>query len=49
MVEKKVLVDALRFSYNGPFDVIEFYKFVEDWIREHGMEKEIKKKLEHVT
>lgn len=48
MVEKKVIVDGLRLSYNGSFDVIEFYKKVEDWIRENGLEKETKKKLEHV-
>ena len=49
MVEKKVIVDGLRLSYNGPFDVVEFYKKVEDWIRSRGLERETKKKLEHVT
>lgn len=48
MAEKKIVVDGLRFSYNGPFDIIEFYKEVEKWVRENGMEKEVKKKLEHV-
>ena len=48
MSEKKIVIDGLRFSYNGPFDIIEFYKEVEDWIKENGMEKEIKKKLEEV-
>ena len=39
MSEKKIVIDGLRFSYNGPFDIIEFYKEVEDWIKENGMEK----------
>ncbi|MBW2980841.1 hypothetical protein KY360_05485 [Candidatus Woesearchaeota archaeon] len=46
--ENKLVVDGLRLSYNGIFDIIDFYKTVEDWIRENGYEKEIKKKLEHV-
>ncbi len=48
MVEKKFVVDGMKLSYNGPFDVIEFYRKVEDWISEKGKEKEIKKKVEHV-
>jgi len=48
MSEKKIVVDGLRFSYSGPFDIIEFYKEAESWIRENGMEKEVKKKLEYV-
>lgn len=48
MSEKKIIVDGLRFNYKGPFDIIEFYDEVEKWIREQGMEKEIKKKMEHV-
>ncbi len=46
--ENKIVVDGLRLSYNGIFDIIEFYKTVEDWTRENGYEKELKKKLEHV-
>lgn len=48
MTEKKIVVDQLRLSYNGIFDINEFYREVEDWIAKNGMEKEIKKKLEHV-
>ncbi|MBS3097529.1 hypothetical protein J4209_01895 [Candidatus Woesearchaeota archaeon] len=48
MVEKKIVVDQLRLSYNGVFDINDFYNAVEDWIQEKGMEKETKKKLEHV-
>ena len=48
MVEKKLVVDTLRLSYNGAFDIIEFFKEVEDWISENGYEKELKMKSEHV-
>ena len=48
MVEKRLVVDNLRLNYNGVFDVIDFYKEVEDWIARHGMEKETKKKGEHI-
>ncbi|MBW2974457.1 hypothetical protein KY366_01950 [Candidatus Woesearchaeota archaeon] len=48
MVEKKFVVDGLKLSYSGPFDVVEFYKKVEEWIAEKGKEKDVKKKVEHV-
>jgi len=48
MVEKRQVVDGLRLNYNGVFDVVEFYREVEDWISAKGMEKEIKKTGEHV-
>ncbi|MFH2028679.1 MAG: hypothetical protein ABIJ08_06050 [Nanoarchaeota archaeon] len=49
MVEKKFCVSDLRINYNGPIDIIDFFKTVEDWIVKKGMHKEIKKKSEHVT
>ncbi len=39
----------MKLSYNGPFDIIEFYKKVEEWIAAKGKEKEIKKKVEQVS
>ncbi len=48
MVEKKFVVEGMKLEHRGTFDIIEFYKVVEDWIRKKGKEKEIKKKLEHV-
>lgn len=48
MVEKKFVIDGMQLSYEGPFDIIEFYKKVEEWISAKGKEKEIKKKVEHV-
>ncbi len=49
MVEKKICVTELRISYNGPVDIRDFFKKVEDWIAAKGRHKEIKKKSEHVT
>ena len=49
MSEKKQIVYDLRYSYSGPFLVEEFYSYVDNWIKEHGLEKEPKKALEHVT
>lgn len=49
MVTKKFVVDGLRLNYDGIFDINDFYKQIEDWIRKKGMEKEIKKKLEYVN
>ena len=49
MVEKKQVLTDLRTTYNGPFQVEEFYAEVENWIKEKGFEKEPKKKMEHVT
>jgi len=46
--EKQVLYD-LRTMYSGPFLVEDFYADVDRWIREKGYEKELKKKMEHVT
>ncbi|MBI2657470.1 hypothetical protein HYX08_02115 [Candidatus Woesearchaeota archaeon] len=49
MSEQKQVLYDLRTSYDGPFIVEEFYAEVENWIRENGLEKEPKKKMEHVT
>lgn len=49
MVEKKIVVYDLRLSYNGPLSMEAFYKEVEDWMKEKGMQKDLKKKMEHVT
>lgn len=49
MVEKKQVLYDLRTTYNGPFVVEDFYGEVDKWIKEKGFERELKKKLEHVT
>ena len=48
MVEKKFVVPERRLSYNGPIDITDFFKSVEDWIEKKGMHKEIKKKTQEV-
>jgi len=49
MVERKAVIEGLRIGYNGIFELDEFYKTVEDWISKQGREKQILKKLEHIT
>ncbi len=49
MSEKKQVLYDIRTAYSGPFVVEDFYKEVEDWIKEKGYAKEPKKKLEYVT
>jgi len=49
MVEKRFPVENLTISYNGPIDIVDFFKTVEDWITKKGMNKEIKKKSEEVS
>lgn len=49
MSEKKQVLYDLRTTYSGPFAVEDFYAEVDNWISEKGLEKEPKKKMEHVT
>jgi len=49
MVEKKQVVYDLRLSYIGPLSIEEFYKKVDDWIVEKGLQKELKRKTEEVA
>ena len=46
VLEKKQIVHGLRLNYNGPFSIEEFYAEVEDWIKQHGMHKDLKRKSE---
>ena len=48
MVEKKHVVYDLMLKYSGPLSVEDFYKEVDKWANEKGMEKEIKRKSEEV-
>lgn len=48
-MEKKTVVYDLRLSYTGPLSLEEFYSEVEDWIKEKGMQRDLKKKMEHIT
>ena len=38
----------MKLGYQGPFDIIQFYKKVNQWISKRSKEKDIKKKVEHV-
>ncbi len=49
MVEKKFVVYDLRISYNGPVKIADVYKEVEEWIKQKGLNKELKKKAENLT
>ncbi len=48
MVEKKVVVDAVRFTYTGMFNMQEFFEEIDKWTDANEYERETKKKLEHV-
>lgn len=48
MTEKKLLVDGLRYSYSGPFDITDFFGFIEDWMHKNNLHKETKRKIEYV-
>ncbi len=49
MLEKKFVVYDLRLSYNGPVNILDFYKEVEDWMKEKGLEKDMRKHMDHRT
>ncbi len=49
MAEKKQVLYDLRVTYSGPFIVEDFYAEVGRWMDENGLEREPKKKMEHVT
>ncbi|MBS3106109.1 hypothetical protein J4419_00405 [Candidatus Woesearchaeota archaeon] len=48
MEEKKLVVDGIRFTYNGPFDIYEFHREIDRWMERKHFQKEIKKKQEQV-
>lgn len=48
MGEKKLLIDGLRFTYSGMFDIYDFFKEVDKWTDQNGFERETKKKGEYI-
>ena len=48
-MEKKQVINDLRWEYSGPVSVEEFYAEVGKWMSEKGLQKEIKRKSEDVT
>ena len=47
-MEKKHIVNELTLSYDGPVSVGDYYREVDNWIEEKGLQKEIKRKDERV-
>ena len=48
-MEKKHIVNELMLSYDGPVSVEDYYKEVDSWMEEKGLQKEIKRKDERVS
>ncbi|MBD3164039.1 hypothetical protein GF323_02480 [Candidatus Woesearchaeota archaeon] len=48
MPEKHIVVDGIRFTYSGMFDISEFFQLLDEWTDGNDYERETKKKLEHV-
>ena len=44
MVEKKFVVYDLRISYNGPVKITDFYKEVEDWIKQKDWVRNLRRR-----
>lgn len=49
MSDKKTVLSGLRVSYNGPIDINDFFKDVDNWLIKNNYEKEQKKYSEHLT
>ena len=49
MVERTVVIDKMRMSYEGLFKVTELYKLIDGWLRQKGYDKREKKMAESVT
>jgi len=49
MVQKKNIIKDLMLKYTGPFSIDDFYKELENWMREKGLSRELKRKLEDVS
>jgi len=49
MAEREVVIDKMRLSYEGLFNVTELYKLMDGWFRQKGYDKREKKMSESVT
>lgn len=49
MAERETVVDRLRLTYEGLFDVNELYKFIDTYFREKGYDKKEIKNIEKVS
>ena len=49
MAERDFVVDHMRLSYEGIFNVTELYKLIDNWLREKGYDKKEKRMAEKVA
>src|SRR3989338_2059430 len=49
MAEREVVVDKMRLTYEGLFEVTELYKHIDEWFRSRGYDKRENKNIEKVT
>jgi len=49
MAERNLIVENVSVSYSGLFDVREFYKVIDDWLKAKGYDKVIVKHKEYMT
>jgi len=49
MSEREVVVDKMRLTYEGLFDVTELYKLIDRFLKEKGYDKRERKNIERVT
>ncbi|MAG08111.1 hypothetical protein CMO89_01455 [Candidatus Woesearchaeota archaeon] len=49
MAERTIVVDHMRLTYEGLFDVNELYKTIDEWLRSKGYDKKEVKNMEKTT
>jgi len=49
MAERRLIVDHLKLTYEGLFDVTELYQVIDTWLRERGFDKRDVRQREHAT
>lgn len=49
MSEREVLIDKMRLTYEGLFDVVELYKLIDRFLKEKGYDKRERHNSERVT
>jgi hypothetical protein len=48
MAERRIVIDTLRLNYQGLFNMHEFYRMIDKWLREKGYDKYERKNYEHI-
>ena len=49
MTERKLLISGLTLGYEGLFDSPDLFKFIDDWFKTHGYDKNEIKNIEKIT